>query len=105
MVSPRKVSVRWPLWLLGLAFVVLGAAPAHAWEVRDTLVAEKESLLGNPAYDILVVTVLAVEAAGATNGNPPRVELSVEEVLRGEDRGPTVMVAWQAPGAVAPALG
>ncbi len=25
-----------------------------------------------------------------TDGNPPKVELSVEEVLRGEDRGPTV---------------
>ncbi len=97
MVNPRKVFTRWPLWLLGLAFVVLGGTPAHAWEVRDALVAEQESLLRNPAYDILVVTVLAVEAAGATNGNPPRVELRVEEVLRGEDRGPTVMVTWQAP--------
>ncbi len=97
MLSPRKVSVRWPLWFLGLAFVVLGGAQAHAWEARDTLVAEKESLLRNPAYDILVVTVLAVEAADATNGNPPRVELRVEEVLRGADRGPAVMVTWQAP--------
>ncbi len=95
--NPRKVSTRWPLWLLGLAFVVLGGAPAHAWAVRDTLVAEEESLLRNPAYDILVVTVLAVEAADATNGNPPRVELRVEEVLRGEDRGPTLTVTWQAP--------
>ncbi len=25
----------------------------------------------------------------STDGNPPRVELRVEEVLRGEDRGPT----------------
>ena len=97
MLNPRIISVRWPLWLLGLALLVFGGAPAHAWEVRDTLVAEKESLLRNPAYDILVVTVLAVETANATNGNPPRVELRVEEVLRGEDRGPTVMVAWQAP--------
>ena len=97
MLNPRQASVRWPLWLLGFAFVVLGGAPAHAWEVRDTLVAEKESLLRNPAYDILVVTVLAVEAADATNGNPPRVELRVEEILRGEDRGPAVMVTWQAP--------
>jgi uncharacterized membrane protein len=40
----------------------------------------------------------------STDGIPPRVELRVEEVLRGEDRGPTVMVAWQAPGVVAPAL-
>ena len=40
----------------------------------------------------------------STDGNPPRVELRVEEVLRGEDRGPTVMVAWQALGVVAPAL-
>jgi hypothetical protein len=60
-------------------------------------VAQNESLLDNPAYDILVATVFAVEAADATNGNPPRVELRVEEVLRGEDRGPTVMVTWQAP--------
>ena len=97
MVNPRKVFTRWPWWLLGLAFVVLGGTPAHAWEVRDTLAAEQESLLKNPAYDVLVVTVLGVEAADATNGNPPRVELRVEEVLRGEDRGPTVMVTWQAP--------
>ena len=40
----------------------------------------------------------------STNGNPPRVALRVEEVQRSEDRGPTVMVAWQAPGVVAPAL-
>jgi hypothetical protein len=40
----------------------------------------------------------------STDGNPPRVELRVEEVLRGEDHGPTVMVAWQAPGIVAPDL-
>jgi hypothetical protein len=32
----------------------------------------------------------------STDGNPPKVELRVEEVLRGEDRGPTVMVAWPA---------
>lgn len=95
--NPRKLFVRWPLWLLGLAFLVLGGAQAHAWEVRDTLAAETESLLRNPAYDILVVTVLAVETADATNGNPPRVELRVEQVLRGADRGPTVMVTWQAP--------
>ncbi len=38
------------------------------------------------------------------NGNPPGVELRVEEVLRGKDHGPTVMVAWQAPGIVAPDL-
>ncbi len=36
----------------------------------------------------------------STEGNPPRVELRVEQVLRGEDRGPTVMVAWP-PGLVA----
>ncbi len=97
MMSPRKVFVRWPLWLLCLGFAILGGAQADAWEVRDTLEAEKESLLKNPAYDILVATVLAVEAADATNGNPPRVELRVEEALRGEDRGPTVVVDWQAP--------
>ena len=97
MMSPRKVFVRWPLWLLCLGFAILGGAQADAWEVRDTLVAEKESLLRNPAYNIYVATVLAVEAADATNGNPPRVELRVEEALRGEDRGPTIMVTWQAP--------
>ena len=97
MMSPRKVFVRWPLWLLCLGFAILGGAQADAWEVRDTLEAEKESLLKNPAYDILVATVLAVEAADATNGKPPRVELRVEEALRGEDRGPTVVVDWQAP--------
>ena len=97
MMSPRKVFARWPLWLLCLGFAILGGAQADAWEVRATLVAQNESLLDNPAYDILVATVFAVEAADATNGNPPRVELRVEEVLRGEDRGPTVMVTWQAP--------
>ncbi len=97
MLNPHKISVRWPLWLLGVAFVVLGGASAHAWEIRDTLVAEQESLLRNPAYDILVVTVLAVETVDATNRNPPKVELRVEEVLRGADRGQTVMATWQAP--------
>ena len=97
MLNLRKVCARRPLWLLCLAFVILGGAQARAWEVRDTLVADKESLLKNPAYDILVVTVLSVEPTGTTNANPPKVELSVEEVLRGEDRGATVMVTGQAP--------
>ncbi len=97
VMNSRKIFVRWPLWLLCLGFAILGGAQADAWEVRDTLEAEKESLLKNPAYDILVATVLAVEAADATNGNPPQVELRVEEVLRGEDHGATVMVTWQAP--------
>lgn len=97
MLMPSKISARWPLPLACLAFVIIGGIQAQAWEVRDTLVAEKEYLLRNPAHDILVVTVLTVEAEGATNGNPPKVELRVEEVLRGDDHGPTVTGTWQAP--------
>ena len=97
MMNPLKACAPRPLWLLCLAFVILGGAQARAWEVRDALVADKESLLKNPAYDILVATVRAVEATGATNANPPKIDLSVEEVLRGPDRGGTVMVTWQAP--------
>lgn len=41
--------------------------------------------------------MLSVEAAEATNGTPPQVELRMEEVLRGEDRGPAFTVSWQAP--------
>ncbi len=96
-VNPGKVSVRWPLSLLCLAFMVLAGAPAHAWEIRETLVPEKAYPLRNPAYDILVVTVLAVEPKVATNGNPPLVDLRIDEFLRGSDRGPTIRVKWYEP--------
>ena len=97
MSNTRRVPAWWSVWLLACTFVAIAGGQAHAWEVRDTLVAEKEYLLKNPAHDILVVTVLAVEATGATNGNPPMVDLRVEEVLRGGDRDATVTMAWQAP--------
>ncbi len=97
ILNTRKAPAWWSVWLLALTFVVCAGGQVHAWEVRDTLAAEDESLLRNPAFDVLVVTVLAVGDTGATNGNPPRVELGVEEVLRGDDRAATVTATWQAP--------
>jgi len=97
MLNTRKAPVWWSGWLLALTFVAFAGGQVHAWEVRDTLAAEEESLLKNPAFDVLVVAVLAVEDTGATNGNPPRVELGVEEFLRGGDRAATVTATWQAP--------
>jgi len=90
MLNTRKAPVWWSGWLLALTFVAFAGGQVHAWEVRDTLAAEEERLLKNPAFDVLVVTVLAVEETGATNGNPPGVELGVEEFLRGGDRTATV---------------
>ncbi len=86
-----------PLRLLVLVLTLLLPAEARAWEVREVLVAEKAHLLRNPAYDILVVTVLAVEDEGATNEYPPKVRLRIEEVIRGEEREATVMATWHAP--------
>jgi hypothetical protein len=80
-----------------LVLALLLPAEARAWEVREVLVAEEAHLLRNPAYDILVVTVLAVEDEGATNESPPKVRLRVEEVIRGEEREATVMATWHAP--------
>lgn len=97
MLNTRMVPDRWVSWLLALALLAGAGAQARAWEVRESLVVEKEYLLKNPAYDILVATVLAVDGTGATNANPPKVRLRVKEVLRGDDREDTIAAAWQAP--------
>lgn len=80
-----------------LVFALLRLAEANAWEVHEELVPEQARLLKNPAFDILVVTVLAVEDQGATNAAPPKVRLRIDEVIRGEVRDATLMVRWQAP--------
>ena len=97
MSKRMKLKVPIPFWLLIVAFACLAPLDGRAWDIRDIMDPEKENLLRNPAYDILVITMLAVEDEHATNGNPPKVQLSVEEVIRSEKRTPTVTATWQAP--------
>ena len=68
-----NVKVPIPFWLLIVAFACLAPLDGRAWDIRDIMDPEKENLLRNPAYDILVITMLAVEDEHATNGNPPKV--------------------------------
>ena len=58
---------------------------------------QSEYLLRNPHFDVLVVTILEVDDAGATNGNPPRIKVGVDEILRGGDRAPAIDAFWRAP--------
>lgn len=47
-----------------------------------------------PEYEVIVVQVDAVDDRGATNFDPPKVELIVVEVLRGEKRGLKLPAKW-----------
>jgi hypothetical protein len=90
------------VWFFVLLAALLGQLPganhAMAWAVRETLVPEKTSMLRNPGFDILVVRIVAVADAGATNADPPRVTVAVEKTLRGRSRdGKKIIARWQAP--------
>lgn len=60
-------------------------------------------LLGNPRFDILVVTVVSMEHGPFTNENPPKDSVKVEEVLRGDEKpGSTYVATWKREKAPAP---
>jgi hypothetical protein len=53
-------------------------------------------LLGNPSFDILVVTVGSMEPGPFTNENPPKGSVKVDEVLRGDEKpGSTYVTTWK----------
>jgi hypothetical protein len=62
-------------WLM-LCALLAGASPEH--------VLDDDTLLMDPRDDVLVVTVRKVDDAKSTNANPPKVEIAVDEVLRGK---------------------
>ena len=67
-------------------------------------VASDEMLLGNSnafapvsAYDVIVASIEQVDDQGATNGNPPKVTLSVSEVLWGNVQPGKLQARWLPP--------
>ncbi len=51
--------------------------------------------LQNTNFDMVVVSVTETYDEGATNGDPPKSEVRVEEVLRGQGQPETVTTVWQ----------
>jgi hypothetical protein len=51
--------------------------------------------LGLDLGDVVVATVKKVSDHPATNGNPPRVELEIHEVLRGDAKADRTRAVWQ----------
>jgi hypothetical protein len=71
----------------GVAFLLLWGAMAHAQDqvVDERLDASITAPLHNPHFDIVVVTVVAVESGPFTNADPPLGLVRVDETLRGAE--------------------
>lgn len=82
-------------WASVLGFLSVGAVSAS--EILEKLVPEESQYLGNPNFELLVVTVLAVADDGATNGSPPRLKVSVDEALRGDRVTGEANAVWEPP--------
>jgi hypothetical protein len=92
-----RAALKPALLMLVLACPILFAiskTPPLAQEIREQLPIGLKGQLRNPHYDILVVTVLAVDDDGATNENPPKLTLRIDEVLRGSSRPDTMPGVW-----------
>lgn len=76
----------YPYWLgvvMALAGGAVGTASAGA------------PYLGLDLGDVVVATVQKVSDHAATNGNPPRVELEIHEVLRGDAKVDRTRAVWE----------
>ena len=71
----------------GLALLLLGSMAARAQDqvVDERLDASIAAPLHNPHFDIVVVTVVAVESGPFTNADPPLGLVRVDETLRGAE--------------------
>jgi hypothetical protein len=63
-----------------------GASPEHVFS--------DEELLRNKVYNIIVAEVIEVDDKEAKNSNPPKVVLSVSQVLRGNWGHQTINAVW-----------
>jgi hypothetical protein len=61
-------------------------------------VATDEELIRTGGYDIVVATVVTVEDQHATHGMPPKLKLSIEEVLHGGVKTGAMDALWCPPG-------
>jgi hypothetical protein len=80
--------------LLAVLLLTAGRAPGAA-PPRPRPAYPEGHWQGGGAADVVVARVVAVADRGATNGNPPRVELRVEEVLRGDPKLDRRQTVWQ----------
>src|SRR5260370_21103389 len=84
----------------GLALLLLWGAPAQAQDqvVDERLDASMSAPLHNPHFDILVVTVVAIENGAFTSENPPQGLVRVDDSLRGDETAGTIYPArWSGP--------
>ncbi|HEX9491046.1 MAG TPA: hypothetical protein VF930_12215 [Stellaceae bacterium] len=79
----------------GLALLLLWGAPAQAQDqvVDERLDASMSAPLHNPHFDILVVTVVAIENGAFTSENPPQGLVRVDDSLRGDETAGTIYPA------------
>ncbi|HSO07164.1 MAG TPA: hypothetical protein VLW45_07985 [Pelomicrobium sp.] len=73
-------------WLAGWVAALLALAPLCAFAAHENLPAEAKRYLGDQRYDVMVVSILQIDNARATNEFPPDGVMRVEETLRGELR-------------------
>ncbi len=67
---------------LYIAFILIFHSFTYSDGVEETI-PSNVSLLRNPNFDVLVVTVLEANSENRTNANPPRGKFRVDKVLRG----------------------
>lgn len=83
--------------IAGFAFLLLGSMAARAQDqvVDERLDASAAAPLNNPHFDIVLVTVVAVESGPFTNADPPLGLVRVDQTLRGaEPVGAIYPVRW-----------
>ncbi|HYE18134.1 MAG TPA: hypothetical protein VEA69_06805 [Tepidisphaeraceae bacterium] len=73
-----------------------GAGGAAAGMSYEHFIGSREGgLLNHPGVDVVVATVSGVSDKPATNADPPRVELEVHEVLRGDPKVSRARAVWR----------
>jgi hypothetical protein len=87
---------------LGLRFAcvlgigLLAAPPSHGGVSLLAFLDFNETIRATD-WDVVVATIAEVSAHAPTNGNPPRIKLTVHKVLRGAPRPETIDAVWEPP--------
>ena len=75
--------------LLAIGFSV----PAIAGMRIEDVFSEAQ-LVSRSQYDVVVITIIDVEKRQATNGNPPKLKIKIEKVLRGSIVPGEYLAVW-----------
>lgn len=88
--SGRKWGMR---SLLSVCLLLVWTMAVSAGIDLETI-ASDEMLIGDTQYDVIIATIQRSGDESATNGNPPKVELLVTEVLRGNVQLRVLQARW-----------